>query len=49
MYLTKSVALQLAEVEKADIEGLERCPFCEFATIMDTTPEEDKGWGILSD
>ena len=34
--------IQLAEVEKADIDGLERCPFCEFATIMDTTPEEDK-------
>ena len=34
--------IQLAEVEKADIEGLERCPFCEFATIMDTTPEENK-------
>ena len=36
------INLQLAEVEKADIDGLERCPFCEFATIMDTTPEEDK-------
>jgi TRIAD3 protein (E3 ubiquitin-protein ligase RNF216) len=34
--------IQLAEVEKADIEGLERCPFCEFATIMDTSPEENK-------
>lgn len=34
--------IQLAEVEKAEIDGLERCPFCEFATIMETTPEEDK-------
>ena len=34
--------IQLAEVERADIEGLERCPFCEFATIMETTPEENK-------
>ncbi len=34
--------IQLAEVEQAELEGLERCPFCEFATIMDTTPEENK-------
>jgi len=29
-------------VFQADVEGLERCPFCEFATIMDTSPEENK-------
>ena len=40
--------IQLAEVEKADIEGLERCPFCEFATIMDTTPEENKIFRCLN-
>ena len=34
--------IQLAEIEKADIEGLEQCPFCPFATIMDTKPEENK-------
>ena len=34
--------IQMAEVEEAGLEGLERCPFCEFATIMDRPPEEDK-------
>lgn len=34
--------IQIAEIEKADIEGLEQCPFCPFATIMDTKPEENK-------
>ena len=34
--------IQLAELEKADIDGLEQCPFCNFANIMDTTPEENK-------
>ena len=34
--------IQAAELEKADIEGLEQCPFCPFATIMDTTPEQNK-------
>lgn len=34
--------IQLAEVEKADFEGLEKCPFCEFATIMEHDPEVDK-------
>ncbi len=37
--------IQLAEVERAAVEGLERCPFCEFATIMETRPEEDKVFG----
>ncbi len=27
---------------QADMDGLERCPFCDFATIMDTSPEENK-------
>ena len=27
---------------QAEVDGLERCPFCEFATIMDTSPEENK-------
>ncbi len=34
--------IQLAEIEKAEIDGLEQCPFCPFATIIDTRPEEDK-------
>ncbi len=34
--------IQLAELEKAEIDGLEQCPFCNFANIMDTTPEENK-------
>ena len=34
--------IQADELEKADIEGLESCPFCPFATIMDSTPEENK-------
>ena len=34
--------IQIAEIEKAAIDGLEQCPFCPFATIMDTTPEENK-------
>jgi hypothetical protein len=36
--------IQLAEIEKAEIDGLEQCPFCSFATIMDTTPEENKNF-----
>ena len=32
--------IQIAELEKADIKGLEQCPFCAFATIMDDTPPE---------
>ena len=34
--------IQIAELEKADIDGLEHCPFCPFATIMDTDPEQNK-------
>ena len=34
--------IQLAELEKAEIDGLEQCPFCNFANIMDTSPEENK-------
>ena len=34
--------IQIKEIEKADIEGLEQCPFCPFATIMDTLPEQNK-------
>lgn len=34
--------ISLAEIEKAEIDGLERCPFCEFATIMEFSPEENK-------
>ena len=34
--------IQLAEVEEAAPEGLEKCPFCEFATIMEHDPEADK-------
>ena len=34
--------IQIAELEKADIEGLEQCPFCPFATIMERLPEENK-------
>ena len=26
--------IQIAELEKADINGLEECPFCPFATIL---------------
>ena len=40
--------IQIAELEKADIEGLEKCPFCQFATIMDTTPEENKCFSCLN-
>ena len=40
--------IQIAELEKADIEGLEKCPFCPFATIMDTTPEENKCFSCLN-
>ena len=29
-------------MSQADIEGLERCPFCDFATIMESSPEENK-------
>ena len=35
VYKTKIVFLYL-------IEGLEQCPFCPFATIMDTLPEQNK-------
>ena len=34
--------IQADELVKAGIEGLEQCPFCPFATIMDSTPEENK-------
>ena len=34
--------IQLGELEKAKIEGLEQCPFCPFAAIMYSTPEENK-------
>merc|ERR1712029_244782 len=34
--------IQVDEVEKAGIEGLQQCPFCPFATIMNTKPEENK-------
>lgn len=34
--------IQIAEIERADIDGLEQCPFCPFATIMDSAPEENK-------
>ena len=40
--------IQIVELEKADIEGLEKCPFCPFATIMDTTPEENKCFSCLN-
>ena len=40
--------IQIAELEKADIEGLEKCPFCQFATIMNTTPEENKCFSCLN-
>ena len=40
--------IQIIELEKADIEGLEKCPFCPFATIMDTTPEENKCFSCLN-
>ena len=32
--------IQAAEVQKASIEGLVQCPFCTFAMILETTPEE---------
>ena len=32
--------IQAAEVQKASIEGLVQCPFCPFAMILETTPEE---------
>ena len=40
--------IQIAEIENAGLnEGLdffeiEQCPFCPFATIMDTKPDQDK-------
>ena len=34
--------IQISELEQAGIEGLEQCPFCPFATIIDTLPEENK-------
>ena len=34
--------IQIAEVEKANLEGLEQCPFCDFATIIDDKPSENK-------
>ena len=34
--------IQIAELEQAGIEGMEQCPFCPFATIIDTPPEENK-------
>ena len=34
--------IQVDELEKAGIDGLEQCPFCPFATIMESTPEENK-------
>ena len=34
--------IQVGELEKAKIEGLEQCPFCPFAAIMYSTPEENK-------
>ena len=30
------------------MEGLEKCKFCEFATIMDTTPEQNKIFRCLN-
>ena len=40
--------IQLAEVEQAGFDALERCPFCEFASIMETTPEENKVFKCLN-
>jgi len=34
--------IQLDQLEKAGVEGLEQCPFCPFATIMNSTPDENK-------
>merc|ERR1719433_2349323 len=34
--------IQIAEIEKADVDGLEQCPFCNFANIMESTPDENK-------
>ena len=34
--------IQVGELEKAKIEGLEQCPFCPFAAIMYSTPQENK-------
>ena len=34
--------IQAGELEQAGIEGLEQCPFCPFATIMESSPEENK-------
>jgi len=34
--------IQVDELERAGVEGLEQCPFCPFATIMNSTPEDNK-------
>ena len=41
--------IQVGEIEKARIDGLEQCPFCSFAVIMYSTPEENKVLDILID
>jgi len=35
-----SLKIQSAEVEKAGVSGLESCPFCHYAVIMENTPEQ---------
>ncbi|KAF6741511.1 hypothetical protein DFP72DRAFT_1083736 [Ephemerocybe angulata] len=48
---------QQKELKDAGLEGLEECPFCDWACVMEVSPEEDKlfrcgneegGCGILS-
>ena len=41
--------IQVGELEKAKIEGLEQCPFCPFAAIMYSTPEENKVIKLIFD
>jgi TRIAD3 protein (E3 ubiquitin-protein ligase RNF216) len=33
---------------QAGLEGLEQCPFCPFATIMDVSKEENKVFNCLN-
>ena len=39
--------IQMAEIGEAGLQGLEECPFCQYTTIMDTTPEENKVFQCL--
>jgi len=36
-----SLKIQSAEVEKAGVSGLESCPFCHYAVIMESAPEQN--------